>query len=147
MEIEQQARVSGGPVSLVLLDLDRFKLVNDTHGHERGDAVLRDVAYEIRKSLRSFELVYRIGGEEFLVLLPGVALHKAVDVAERVRAPWPTAAPATSTSHLGRGRGGRGRRDSLRAALPRRRPRTARGQAAGRNRVEVAGDRRLRHRR
>ena len=47
--------------------------------------MLRDVAYEIRKSLRSFELVYRIGGEEFLVLLPGVALHEAVDVAERVR--------------------------------------------------------------
>jgi diguanylate cyclase (GGDEF)-like protein len=85
VEIEQQARLTGGPVSLVLLDLDRFKRVNDTHGHERGDAVLRDVAYEIRKSLRSFELVYRIGGEEFLVLLPGVPLHQAVDVAERVR--------------------------------------------------------------
>ena len=69
----------------MLLDLDRFKRVNDTYGHERGDAVLRDVAYEIRKSLRSFELVYRIGGEEFLVLLPGVALAEAVDVAERVR--------------------------------------------------------------
>ena len=85
VEIEQQARLTGGPVSLVLLDLDRFKRVNDTHGHERGDAVLRDVAYEIRKSLRSFELVYRIGGEEFLVLLPGVALPHAVEVAERVR--------------------------------------------------------------
>ena len=84
VEIEQQARLTGGPVSLVLLDLDRFKRVNDTHGHERGDAVLRDVAYEIRKSLRSFELIYRIGGEEFLVLLPGVALHEAVEVAERV---------------------------------------------------------------
>ncbi len=85
VEIEQQARLTGGPVSLVLLDLDRFKRVNDTHGHERGDAVLRDVAYEIRKSLRSFELVYRIGGEEFLVLLPGVALPEAVAVAKRVR--------------------------------------------------------------
>ena len=58
VEIEQQARLTGGAVSLVLLDLDRFKAVNDTHGHARGDAVLRDVAYEIRKSLRSFELVY-----------------------------------------------------------------------------------------
>jgi diguanylate cyclase (GGDEF)-like protein len=85
VEIEQQARLTGGPVSLVLLDLDRFKRVNDTYGHERGDAVLRDVAYEIRKSLRSFELIYRIGGEEFLVLLPGVALSEAVEVAERVR--------------------------------------------------------------
>jgi diguanylate cyclase (GGDEF)-like protein len=85
VEIEEQARLTGGPVSLVLLDLDRFKHVNDTHGHDRGDAVLRDVAYEIRKSLRSFELVYRIGGEEFLVLLPGVELREAIDVADRVR--------------------------------------------------------------
>ena len=59
--------------------------MNDTHGHKRGDAVLSDVAYEIRKSLRSFELVYRIGGEEFLVLLPGVDLTEALEIAERVR--------------------------------------------------------------
>jgi diguanylate cyclase (GGDEF)-like protein len=84
-EIEQQARVTGGAVSVVLLDLDRFKRVNDECGHERGDAVLRDTAYEIRKSLRSFELVYRIGGEEFLVLLPGVEKPDALDIAERVR--------------------------------------------------------------
>jgi diguanylate cyclase (GGDEF)-like protein len=84
-EIEQQARVTGGAVSVVLLDLDRFKRVNDDHGHERGDAVLRDTAYEIRKSLRSFELVYRIGGEEFLVLLPGVEKPDALEIAERVR--------------------------------------------------------------
>ena len=76
-EIEQQARVTGGPVALVLLDLDHFKRVNDEYGHERGDAVLRDAAYEIRKSLRSFELVYRFGGEEFLVLLPGADIEWA----------------------------------------------------------------------
>jgi diguanylate cyclase (GGDEF)-like protein len=85
VEIEQQARLTGGAVSLLILDLDRFKSVNDTHGHERGDLVLRDAAYAIRKSLRTFELVYRIGGEEFLVLLPGVALSEAMEVAERVR--------------------------------------------------------------
>jgi diguanylate cyclase (GGDEF)-like protein len=84
-EIEQQARVTGDPVAVVLLDLDHFKRVNDEHGHERGDAVLRDAAYEIRKSLRSFELVYRFGGEEFLVLLPGADLEAAVEIAERVR--------------------------------------------------------------
>jgi diguanylate cyclase (GGDEF)-like protein len=84
-EIEQQAHLTGGPVSVVLLDLDGFKRVNDEHGHERGDVVLRDAAYEIRKALRSFELVYRIGGEEFLVLLPGVELGDAVEIAERVR--------------------------------------------------------------
>ena len=84
-EIEQQARLTGGSVALALLDIDSFKRVNDEHGHERGDAVLRATAYEIRKSLRSFELVYRIGGEEFLVLLPGLELGDAVEIAERVR--------------------------------------------------------------
>ncbi len=85
-EIEQQALLTGAAVSMVLCDIDWFKQVNDDHGHERGDAVLRDVALEMRRSLRSFELVYRIGGEEFLVLLPGLALKDAVEVAERVRA-------------------------------------------------------------
>jgi len=85
IEIEEQAHLTGGAVSVIVLDLDSFKRVNDTHGHERGDTVLRDAAYEIRKSLRSFELVYRIGGEEFLVLLPGVELTEAVEIAERVR--------------------------------------------------------------
>src|SRR6202008_640809 len=84
-ELEQQARLTGAGVSLVLCDIDHFKHVNDTHGHERGDAVLRDVAYELRKSLRSFELAYRIGGEEFLVILPGMDLDGATEVAQRIR--------------------------------------------------------------
>jgi diguanylate cyclase (GGDEF)-like protein len=84
-EIEQQAHQTGGAVSLVLFDLDLFKRVNDEFGHDRGDAVLRDTAYEIRKSLRSFELVYRIGGEEFLLLLPGADLDSGGEIAERIR--------------------------------------------------------------
>ena len=97
VEIEHQARLTGGPVSVVLLDLDRFKQVNDTYGHERGDDVLRDAAYELRKSLRSFELIYRIGGEEFLVLLPGVELSEAVEIAERMRDSIADARPGDST--------------------------------------------------
>ncbi len=93
-EIEQQARLTGGPVSLVLADVDGFKRVNDEHGHDRGDAALRQVAYEMRKSLRSFELVYRIGGEEFLVLLPGIELGEATEIAERVRRAVSYARPA-----------------------------------------------------
>ena len=85
MEIEQQARLTDGSVALVLLDLDRFKCVNDDYGHERGDAVLRETAEVIRTSLRSFELVYRIGGEEFLLLLPGADLDAGLAIAERVR--------------------------------------------------------------
>jgi diguanylate cyclase (GGDEF)-like protein len=72
-------------VSLVLCDVDGFKAINDEHGHDRGDAVLRDIAYELRKRLRSFELVYRLGGEEFLIVLPGIGLEGGVVTAERLR--------------------------------------------------------------
>jgi diguanylate cyclase (GGDEF)-like protein len=85
-EIQQQARLTGGSLALILADIDRFKQVNDSYGHERGDAVLRDVAYALRKSLRSFELLYRHGGEEFLVLMPGADLAEAAEVAHRIHA-------------------------------------------------------------
>jgi diguanylate cyclase (GGDEF)-like protein len=84
-EIEQQAHVSGGSVCIIELDLDHFKRVNDFLGHGRGDAVLRDMAYEVRKSLRTFELLYLIGGEEFLIILPGTPLHGGLEIAERIR--------------------------------------------------------------
>ena len=93
-EIEQQARLTGEPGSLVLADLDGFKRVNDEHGHDRGDAALRQVADQMRASLRSFELVYRIGGEEFLVLLPGIELREATQIAERMRCAVADARPA-----------------------------------------------------
>ena len=93
IEIEQQAKLGGGALSLVLCDVDRFKHVNDTYGHDRGDQVLRDVAYELRKSLRSFELVYRLGGEEFLVLMPGAGLQEATTIGERIRSNLAAARP------------------------------------------------------
>jgi diguanylate cyclase (GGDEF)-like protein len=80
-EIAQQSALSGDPVGLVLIDIDRFKAVNDLHGHSAGDAVLRHTAYVIRKQLRAFDLAYRVGGEEFLVLLPGAGFSEAIDVA------------------------------------------------------------------
>jgi len=87
-QLIDQARVMGDGTSLAIVagDIDHFKHVNDTHGHQRGDDVLRDVAYLIRKTVRRFELVYRMGGEEFLVLLPGHDLAEAGRVAERIRA-------------------------------------------------------------
>jgi diguanylate cyclase (GGDEF)-like protein len=84
-EVEQQARLSGESVCLIVCDLDGFKRVNDTHGHCKGDSVLEEVAVLLRRALRSFELIYRLGGEEFLVLMPGVSLHEGVIVAERLR--------------------------------------------------------------
>lgn len=85
VELSHQARVSGQPVCLILCDVDGFKAVNDRYGHDRGDAVLRDIAYELRKRLRSFELIYRLGGEEFLILLPGVDRDAGVEMAEGLR--------------------------------------------------------------
>jgi diguanylate cyclase (GGDEF)-like protein len=84
-EISEQARLTRRPVSLLMCDIDTFKAINDTYGHDRGDAVLRDVAYQMRRQLRSFELIYRLGGEEFLVLLPGVGDERAKEIAERLR--------------------------------------------------------------
>lgn len=84
-EVRQQAALVHGPVSFVLFDLDRFKDVNDSYGHDTGDAVLRDVAYAMRKALRSFELAYRVGGEELLLILPGTGEADACALAERVR--------------------------------------------------------------
>jgi diguanylate cyclase (GGDEF)-like protein len=85
-ELAQQSRVSGEPIGLIIGDLDHFKRVNDTQGHACGDAVLKDVAYVLRQELRAFDLVYRVGGEEFLVLLPGADLPQSEDVAENLRA-------------------------------------------------------------
>ena len=61
-EAAAQAKVLGGSVSVVLCDIDHFKRVNDRYGHDRGDVVLREAAYRLRKTLRTFDLVYRIGG-------------------------------------------------------------------------------------
>ncbi len=85
VEITMQARLARQPVCLLLCDVDNFKTINDRYGHDCGDAVLRDVAYALRKHLRSFELVYRLGGEEFLVVLPGIDAARGSEVAERLR--------------------------------------------------------------
>ena len=83
-ELRQQAEVSGAPIGVIVIDIDHFKQVNDTVGHATGDAVLRDVAYMIRKDLRAFELAYRLGGEEFLVLVPGADADQSMEVAVRL---------------------------------------------------------------
>jgi diguanylate cyclase (GGDEF)-like protein len=85
LELEQQARLTGGSIALIACDLDNFKNVNDSHGHDRGDAVLRSFAYQVRKALRSFELIYRLGGEEFLIVLPAAGHEEGLLVAERLR--------------------------------------------------------------
>jgi diguanylate cyclase (GGDEF)-like protein len=93
-ELHEQARLTDGSICLIAADLDGFKQINDEHGHARGDAALRDAAYEMRKALRNFELFYRLGGEEFLVILPGVHLSAGARAAERMRDAVESSSPA-----------------------------------------------------
>jgi diguanylate cyclase (GGDEF)-like protein len=93
VELSHQARLTHQPICMLLCDVDSFKAVNDRYGHDRGDAVLRDIAYELRKRLRSFELVYRLGGEEFLIVLPGVSHAEGQEIAERLRSAVADATP------------------------------------------------------
>ena len=74
------------PLSFMITDIDRFKLVNDTHGHDGGDAVLREFAMRLRRQVRGADLVCRFGGEEFVVVMPDTEADIAAKVAERVRA-------------------------------------------------------------
>jgi len=74
------------PLSLMITDLDRFKLVNDTYGHDGGDEVLREFARRLRKNVRGIDLACRFGGEEFVVVMPDTEATIAEKVAERVRA-------------------------------------------------------------
>jgi diguanylate cyclase (GGDEF)-like protein len=71
--------------ALLLCDLDHFKRVNDQLGHAAGDAVLQDVAYTMRATLRAGDSIYRVGGEEILVVLPGAGEEDALEIAERLR--------------------------------------------------------------
>jgi diguanylate cyclase (GGDEF)-like protein len=80
-----RASRGGGPLALVALDIDHFKQVNDTLGHAAGDVALRHLARVLREGLREGDLAARVGGEEFLVLLPGGDLRLGLEVAERLR--------------------------------------------------------------
>jgi diguanylate cyclase (GGDEF)-like protein len=81
----QRARDHGEPVTLLMIDLDRFKLVNDTHGHDAGDAVLKETATRLSGALRGGDVLGRLGGEEFAVVLVGCLPEHGPYVAERLR--------------------------------------------------------------
>jgi two-component system, cell cycle response regulator len=83
--IAAQAASEGADFAIMVVDLDRFKAVNDAHGHAAGDAVLVEVARRLTDNLRMHDLLARIGGEEFLVALPQTSLAEAERVAERLR--------------------------------------------------------------
>jgi diguanylate cyclase (GGDEF)-like protein len=85
--VEEVARVrrSGAALSVLLLDIDRFKSINDEHGHAQGDRVIEKVADVLRAGVRQVDMVSRWGGEEFLILLPDTDVQAAAELAERIR--------------------------------------------------------------
>jgi len=81
----QAAQSSGKPLSVLMMDIDHFKKVNDTYGHPTGDAALRTVANTVGRAMRTEDVFARYGGEEFVGLLRGVALSGAAKAGERLR--------------------------------------------------------------
>ena len=134
-ELIAQARVSGLPLAVLMGDLDDFKQVNDRHGHHVGDAVLCEVASTLRATLRTFDYIYRYGGEEFVILLPGTDEARALAAAERVReaisASRPASLPMTMSIGVSVGDGRQADFDDLLIAADRA---LYRAKAEGRNR-------------
>jgi diguanylate cyclase (GGDEF)-like protein len=91
MSLVRAAR-AGMPLSIALLDVDRFKEFNDRHGHQAGDRLLKEAAAAWRGILRATDVLARIGGDEFAVLLPGCALDMAATIAEHLRSAVPSSA-------------------------------------------------------
>ncbi len=88
------------PVSVVLVDIDHFKEINDTKGHLAGDAVLSLAAQRMKSSIRSYDFVGRYGGEEFLIVLPGCPPHMAIGRAEQIRLALSESSPDASENRI-----------------------------------------------
>ena len=92
----------GGTLALVLFDLDQFKQINDAGGHAEGDAALAAFAQELRHGTRAADFVARIGGDEFVILLPSTDAEGAAVLAERILRRWHAAARQTPAAPIGR---------------------------------------------
>src|SRR5690606_3856935 len=96
-----QARRGGPPVTVMIVDVDHFKRINDTQGHSEGDRALRVIAQALAGAARASDVVCRYGGEEFCLILPGTPLAAAASLADRIRGEVP-AACARAGVHGGR---------------------------------------------
>ncbi len=130
-----------GPYAVAVLDIDYFKRINDSFGHATGDSVLKVVAEEIRRGIRSGDVAARYGGEEFLVFLPDSQLEPAVMVIERIRAAVAARtdlpAPITLSAGVAAGRVGA---DVVEAVFQRADQALYQAKRSGRDRVEVSSD-------
>jgi diguanylate cyclase (GGDEF)-like protein len=137
------AQASGAPLAVLALDIDHFKQVNDQHGHDAGDQVLRRVASAALAALRRNDVLGRTGGEEFVALLPGASPEMALEAAERMRAAVAglrlddIAAGLRASISLGLSPRRQGER-SLGPVLKRADAALYRAKQAGRNRVMVS---------
>src|SRR5882672_10194455 len=137
----EQAVSRKKPLTVLLLDIDYFKAINDTHGHDAGDDVLREFAIRIRKSIRGIDLACRYGGEEFVVVMPETDLAVATMVAERLRRriasePFPIQQGARSIEvTISIGIAGLGGADNAASVLKRADQALYRAKRDGRNRV------------
>ncbi len=134
-------RETGMSVSVILFDLDSFKAINDTFGHGPGDDVLRTFGQISRKMLRASDLIGRIGGEEFAVMLPGAGMEAAYLVAERTRVAFTSACAGIGdfTATLSAGVARADAESSVDSLLKFADEALYRAKSNGRNRVEVAG--------
>ena len=140
--VDHVADADAAPLVVAMLDLDHFKRVNDQHGHAVGDLVLRHVTAIIGQALRADDALVRFGGEEFLLLLPGIDRERGARIAERVRAAV-AGSPATipggqvvTTVSIGVAERHPG--ESRDAVFARADAALSRAKAAGRDRVVVA---------
>ena len=140
-----QAGRAGLPSAVLALDLDRFKSINDAHGHPAGDAVLVALAEVLRGAVRGQDVAGRLGGEEFALLLPGTTREEAAAIAARLLAavpagvPHPAGGEARVTTSIGLAMVPKGRpARALAAALGRADQALYAAKRNGRNRVEAA---------
>ena len=129
------------PMSVIFVDLDHFKRINDQHGHEVGDAVLRDFAVTVSSETRSNDKLVRWGGEEFLIICPGTSADQAYQLATKLRNAlprhkWPVGLRVTASF----GVAALGPREDIGAVIKRADMALYRAKANGRDRVEVALD-------
>jgi two-component system cell cycle response regulator len=140
-EMDRAGR-EGQALSVVLLDLDHFKQVNDIHGHAAGDAVLKEASQRMKHSMRGYDRVGRFGGEEFLVVAPGCGHENSLTLSERVRdsignSPIQTPqGPLAVTCSLGAAVARP--RENAAALIARADAALYRAKASGRNRTEMA---------
>lgn len=134
-EIERAERI-GYDVTLLMLDIDYFKKVNDEFGHQEGDKVLRRVAQAINTATRGYDTAYRYGGEEFAVVLPNTSIGEGFSIADRIRELVPTLAGVTISIGLSNYKGTSG---SLAEFVNHSDTALYRSKNNGRNRITIYG--------